>query len=67
MTKKMIVGKNKVGYFTNDLTSVLQVRLPEHEKDQFLQVCKDLDTTAARELRLFIREFLKKNAQGKLL
>lgn len=60
-------GKNGVVYSTNDLNAVLQLRLPEHEKEQFLQTCKDLDTTAARELRLFIREFLKKNAQGKLL
>lgn len=47
--------------------SVLQIRLSEHEKEQFLAICRDLDTSAARELRLYIRDFIQKHNQGKLI
>tara|TARA_R100001244_G_scaffold44081_1_gene39649 strand:+ start:216 stop:452 length:237 start_codon:yes stop_codon:yes gene_type:complete len=45
----------------NKKDSQLLIRISTAERDQFLQVCENLDTTAAREIRLFIRRFIKKN------
>lgn len=41
--------------------SQLVLRLDKEERERFVDLCKDLDTTAAREIRHFIREFLKKH------
>ncbi len=41
--------------------SQLILRLDKEERDAFVELCKDLDTSAAREIRGFIRKFLKKN------
>ena len=41
--------------------SQLVLRLDKHERDAFIKLCKELDTSAAREIRGFIREFLKKH------
>lgn len=38
--------------------SQLIIRLNKVEKDNFLQLCDDLDTSAAREIRRFMREFV---------
>jgi hypothetical protein len=42
--------------------SQLLIRINEEERDQFLTLCENLDTTAAREIRRFIRKFVKKNS-----
>ncbi len=42
-------------------TSQMVLRVEKHEKDQFLDVCKERDTSAARELRRFMREFVAAN------
>jgi hypothetical protein len=39
-------------------SSQMVLRVEKHEKDQFQDICKDLDTSAARELRRFLREFV---------
>ncbi|SDN47512.1 hypothetical protein SAMN05216196_101645 [Lutimaribacter pacificus] len=41
--------------------SQLILRLDKDERDAFVELCKDMDTSAAREIRGFIRQFLKKN------
>ncbi|MEM6696661.1 MAG: hypothetical protein AAF626_18520 [Pseudomonadota bacterium] len=41
--------------------SQLILRLDKEERDAFVQLCKELDTSAAREIRGFIRKFLKEN------
>ncbi len=41
--------------------SQLVLRLPRDERDAFVELCEEMDTSAAREIRLFIRKFLKKN------
>ena len=41
--------------------SQLVLRLDKEERERFVDLCKDLDTTAAREIRHFIRGFLKKH------
>lgn len=41
--------------------SQLILRLGKAERDAFVELCKELDTSAAREIRHFIRKFLKEN------
>ncbi len=41
--------------------SQLVIRISSVERDQFVELCDELDTSAAREIRGFIRDFLKKN------
>lgn len=43
----------------NQKDSQLVMRLPKGERDAFVSLCKDLDTSAAREIRRFIRDFLR--------
>ena len=43
----------------NKKDSQLVLRLPRDERDAFVALCDDLDTSAAREIRRFIREFMK--------
>lgn len=42
--------------------SQLILRLDKEDRDAFVALCKDMDTSAAREIRRFIREFLEENA-----
>lgn len=41
--------------------SQLVLRLDKEERDAFVALCKKLDTSAAREIRRFMREFVKQN------
>ncbi|MCV6586297.1 MAG: hypothetical protein OIF47_12235 [Marinibacterium sp.] len=41
--------------------SQLVLRLDKDERDAFVELCKDMDTSAAREIRAFIRKFMKEN------
>lgn len=41
--------------------SQLVLRLDKDERDAFVDLCKELDTSAAREIRGFIRKFMKEN------
>jgi len=41
--------------------SQLVLRLDKEERDAFVDICKDLDTSAAREIRAFIRDFMKRH------
>lgn len=43
--------------------SQLVVRINKDERDAFIDICDEMDTSAAREVRGFIREFLKKHPQ----
>ncbi len=42
----------------------LVLRLQKETRDRFIEACQDLDTTAAREVRRFIKGFLKKYDRG---
>lgn len=42
--------------------SQLVIRLNKAERDHFVQLCDELDTSAAREIRLFIKEFVAQHA-----
>ena len=41
--------------------SQLILRLDKEERDEFVELCKELDTSAAREIRRFIRDFMAEN------
>lgn len=38
--------------------SQLVIRINADERDEFISLCEDLDTSAAREIRRFIRSFV---------
>ena len=42
----------------------LVLRLESSMRDEFIEACEDLDTSAAREVRLFIKGFLKRYRKG---
>ena len=44
----------------------LVLRLDSEMRDNFLDACRDLDTSAAREVRRFIKRFLKRYDNGEL-
>jgi len=39
----------------------LVLRLTQEERDAFVDLCEELDTSASREIRGFIRRFMKEN------
>ncbi|MCW9053892.1 MAG: hypothetical protein OQJ91_16495 [Motiliproteus sp.] len=43
--------------------SQLVIRINNEERDEFVSLCEDLDTSAAREIRRFIRGFVKEHSQ----
>ncbi len=43
----------------------LMIRINKAERDDFVELCEELDTSAAREVRRFIRAFLKEHGAGK--
>ena len=42
----------------------LVLRLNKDLRDRFVEACQDLDTSAAREVRRFIKKFLKRYENG---
>lgn len=42
--------------------SQLIIRINKEDKDRFVDLCDDLDTSAAREIRHFIRRYMKDNS-----
>ena len=47
---------------TKDAQFVL--RLDREIRDRFVELCQELDTTAAREIRRFIKRFIRKYEAG---
>ncbi|WP_338517047.1 hypothetical protein [Alteromonas gracilis] len=41
--------------------SQMIIRINDQERAQFIELCEELDTSAAREVRRFIREFIAKH------
>lgn len=39
----------------------LIIRINTAERDEFISLCEELDTSAAREIRKFIQQFMKEN------
>ena len=59
------MGKKKSG---KKKDSQLIIRISKEERDAFVELCDEIDTSAAREIRLFIRRFIddyhKQNPPG---
>lgn len=55
----MNVRKNKKKPKQKD--SQLVIRINKKERDQFVDLCDELDTSAAREIRQFIRAYINKH------
>jgi hypothetical protein len=47
---------------TKDDTLIIKIN--KEQKKEFIQLCKDDDTSASREVRNFIKSFIKKNAES---
>lgn len=43
---------------TNKKDSQLVIRISRKDRDRFIEVCDEMDTSAAREIRRFIKGFL---------
>jgi len=43
--------------------SQLVIRINGDERDSFVQLCEALDTSAAREIRHFIRRFIEQHSE----
>ena len=37
------------------------IRINDEERAQFIELCEELDSSAAREVRRFIREFIEQH------
>ena len=59
-----VVSKSKKRKLKKDAQLVL--RLDSELRDRFVDTCRELDTTAAREVRRFIRRFLRRYENGEL-
>lgn len=55
----MAKKSEKKGTGTKDAQLIL--RMDKEDRDKFVKLCKEMDTSAAREIRHFIRGFLKEN------
>jgi hypothetical protein len=42
----------------------LIIKINKEQKKEFIQICKDDDTSASREIRNFIRNFIKEHAEA---
>ena len=45
----------------NKKDSQLLIRISTEERERFVELCEELDTSAAREIRHFIRGFIKQH------
>ena len=50
----------------NKKDAQLVLRLDRETRDRFKDACQDLDTSSAREIRKFIKRFLKRYDRGEL-
>ena len=54
----MTEGKKKK---TKKKDSQLIIRINGEERDEFVNLCEELDSSAAREIRKFIKKFVEEN------
>jgi len=58
------VGRQKESKKKSLKNSQLIIRISTSDRERFVFLCDELDTSAAREIRRFIRDFLKENNNG---
>ena len=59
------MAKKKSSKKKNKKDSQLLIRISGEERDRFVELCEELDTSAAREIRKFIGQFLKMHEEKK--
>ncbi len=57
------MGKNKSDGKAKGKGSQLVIRIEKAEREAFVSLCEQLDTSAAREIRRFMRGFVAAHAQ----
>ena len=57
------MGKSKKQKSSKDEEVKLVVRIEAGLRDAFIEACQNMDTTASREVRRFIRDFLAHSGQ----
>lgn len=57
------MGKHKKQKSDKDEEVKLVIRIEAALRDAFIEACQDMDTTASREVRRFIRDFLARSGQ----
>jgi hypothetical protein len=57
------MGKNKADGKAKGKGSQLVIRIDKAERAAFVSLCEELDTSAAREIRRFMRGFVAAHAQ----
>jgi hypothetical protein len=60
------VAKDKDKQKKSRKDAQLVLRLDKELRDRFVDACQDLDTSAAREVRRFIKLFLRRYDKGEL-
>ncbi len=58
---RVIVDKKKKGASKKDGQFI--IRISKEERAAFVELCEELDTSAAREIRHFIRRFIARHRQ----
>jgi hypothetical protein len=62
-TDSATMGKGKKQKSDQDEEVKLVVRIEARLRDAFIEACQDMDTTASREVRRFIRDFLTRSGK----
>lgn len=57
------MGKGKKQKSDQDEDVKLVVRIEAKLRDAFIEACQNMDTTASREVRRFIRDFLTRSGK----
>ena len=60
------MAKNKEKQKKSRKDAQLVLRLDKELRDRFVDACQELDTSAAREVRRFIKRFLRQYDKGEL-
>ena len=60
------MAKNKEKQKKSRKDAQLVLRLDTELRDRFVDACQELDTSAAREVRRFIKRFLQRYDKGEL-
>ena len=60
----LFMGKRKKHKDRKDDDVKLVVRIEADLRDAFIETCQSMDTTASREVRRFIRDFLARSGDG---
>ena len=66
LEKKKASKKNKDSGKDPQKEAQLVIRIDDNMRSQFVKACKNLDTSASREVRRFIKKFLRDYEKGEL-